>query len=452
MEKEDGENMNSKFSISINNVRAIQEAEIELNGITVLAGENGCGKTTLSKLLYGFIKTSTNFDSALFNIYAAKISILTSLLEEMLPRNIKNDYENDGKISIFDSDRSVLRFLRDYNYNAEKFLEEQIIPRINIVRETYKEKILDGKNVGFKRLIKLYEKYCRKIDAKNVGELLEDYESYVNELVKEISELRTARNLKVFNAQISKYFEESTDKWNYSVKEYGLDLIDKKTQSVILQKSFSDVIYIDVPTIFDLDYNQSGDRTTISQDLRKELYASKEYEVNEEISAIIEDVLNGKISKETDLFSRIFTYTPKDGKAIPLSQAASGLKCFAVLERLYANGCLGEYTLLIVDEPEVHLHPKWIVEYARVLVLIQKFLHTTILVASHNPDMISAIKYISEKEKTSDSLTFYIAEEVDSERFGKYSFRNLGSDIEDIFSSFNIALDRINLYGAFGDE
>lgn len=66
--------------------------------------------------------------------------------------------------------------------------------------------------------------------------------------------------------------------------------------------------------------------------------------------------------------------------------------------------------------------------------------------------MISAIKYISEKENISDNLTFYVAEEVESEGFGKYKFKNLGKDIEEIFSSFNIALDRINQYGAFSDE
>ena len=57
--------MNSKFSVSLKNVRAIHKAKIELNGITVLAGENGCGKTTVSKMLYGFVKTSLDFDKIL---------------------------------------------------------------------------------------------------------------------------------------------------------------------------------------------------------------------------------------------------------------------------------------------------------------------------------------------------------------------------------------------------
>ena len=85
--------MNSKFSILVKNVRAIEDAEIDLNGITVLAGENGCGKTTLSKLLYGFIKTSVNFDTAISNFYALKISFLSSLLEEMLLQKQENNFE-----------------------------------------------------------------------------------------------------------------------------------------------------------------------------------------------------------------------------------------------------------------------------------------------------------------------------------------------------------------------
>ena len=221
----------------------------------------------------------------------------------------------------------------------------------------------------------------------------------------------------------------------------------------LFQKSFSNSIYIDVPTIFDYDYYRiPGRNISILRDLQESLQSNKEISENKNISFIIEDILNGHISRKDEMLSKIFYYTSKNGKTILLSQAASGLKCFAVLERLYSNGSLTKDTLLIVDEPEVHLHPKWIVEYARVLVLIQKYIHTTILIASHNPDMISAIKYISEKEKCSKSLTFYIAQKVESSGFVKFKFKNLGTNIEEIFSSFNIALDRINLYGSFGND
>src|ERR1019366_3886793 len=42
--------------------RAVNKADIIINGITVVAGENGCGKSTLSKLLYFLYKTVSNYD------------------------------------------------------------------------------------------------------------------------------------------------------------------------------------------------------------------------------------------------------------------------------------------------------------------------------------------------------------------------------------------------------
>ena len=105
--------------------------------------------------------------------------------------------------------------------------------------------------------------------------------------------------------------------------------------------------------------------------------------------------------------------------------------------------------MLIIDEPEVHLHPQWIVEYARMLVLLNKELGVKLFIATHNPDMISAIKYISEKEDVSQQLNFYLAQ---SNPDFTYGYKALGGDIDEIFGSFNIAIDRINLYGEVEDE
>lgn len=433
--------MNSKFSISVKDIRAIKEAEVELNGITVLSGENGCGKTTLAKLLYGFIKTSINFDEVLLGYFYEKLSNSNALLRDFLPKEQKNFIDSESDDNLFFSSDSI---------NSDGYISNIILPKIKTIRQKYEENEFNLSDTAFSRLLKLYARRVRKFEAENVIDLLNDYESYMQGVQQEISELKTSRNLKIFNSKFSEYFGENTDKWNYSFKEYDSSLIDKKSKTVIFQKSFSKVIYVDVPTVFD-NFRMTIENTPL-YDLRKILFKNDNIPGNNSITSIIEETLKGKISRKEDVYSRIFMYTAKNGQSIPLSQAASGLKCFAVLERLYANGSLNEDSLLIVDEPEVHLHPKWIVEYARVLVLIQKYLHTTILIASHNPDMISAIKYISEKEKVSDSLTFYVAEEVESEGFGKYKFKNLGTDIEEIFSSFNIALDRINQYGALQNE
>ena len=52
----------SKLSFGVKNFQAIGEADIQLEGITVLAGDNSTGKSTLSKLLYLIIKTALEYD------------------------------------------------------------------------------------------------------------------------------------------------------------------------------------------------------------------------------------------------------------------------------------------------------------------------------------------------------------------------------------------------------
>lgn len=106
---------------------------------------------------------------------------------------------------------------------------------------------------------------------------------------------------------------------------------------------------------------------------------------------------------------------------------------------------MNEKTLLILDEPEAHLHPQWIVEYARIIVMLNKDLGVRFMIASHNPDMVSALRYISEKENTLQNLRFYLAEKTEDRE--QYNYKNLETDIEPVFQTFNIALDRINQYG-----
>lgn len=42
----------SKYNFKIENYHAIGHADIDIDGITVIAGGNGCGKSTLSRWLY----------------------------------------------------------------------------------------------------------------------------------------------------------------------------------------------------------------------------------------------------------------------------------------------------------------------------------------------------------------------------------------------------------------
>lgn len=44
--------MDKIVELSVEDFKAVKKADISLNGITVVSGINGCGKSSLSQLLY----------------------------------------------------------------------------------------------------------------------------------------------------------------------------------------------------------------------------------------------------------------------------------------------------------------------------------------------------------------------------------------------------------------
>jgi predicted ATPase len=101
-------------------------------------------------------------------------------------------------------------------------------------------------------------------------------------------------------------------------------------------------------------------------------------------------------------------YFYKDTQQIELENTAMGIKQFGILQVLSKNGYLNSNTLLILDEPEVHLHPKWQLEMAKVIVELVKN-GVKVLVNSHSPYMIEALERYAEKEEV--TADFYLAED-----------------------------------------
>lgn len=75
------------MKLKINNFAKIRNAEIIIDGITVIVGENNSGKSTIGKVLYSIFTTFHNFDiklrrerergiaKSLFNLYINQLGI-----------------------------------------------------------------------------------------------------------------------------------------------------------------------------------------------------------------------------------------------------------------------------------------------------------------------------------------------------------------------------------------
>lgn len=87
---------------------------------------------------------------------------------------------------------------------------------------------------------------------------------------------------------------------------------------------------------------------------------------------------------------------------------ASGLKSFGILQLLVESQFLDERSLLIIDEPETHLHPQWQLEYAKLIVMLAKN-NIPVLLSSHSPYMIQALKVFSENSLMKNKVNYYLA-------------------------------------------
>lgn len=119
----------------------------------------------------------------------------------------------------------------------------------------------------------------------------------------------------------------------------------------------------------------------------------------------IKKIIHGEVFYDSS-FDDIFY--KKDGLAnkLEMTQTSSGVKMFGFFQMLILNRSLTQHSVLILDEPEIHLHPKWQLEYAKLIVSLVSG-NITVLVNSHSPYMIEALKRYGAQAKI--PMNFYLA-------------------------------------------
>jgi len=441
--------MNSNLlNIKLTNIRAIKKANITLDGITVIAGENGCGKSTISKLVYHLINSSIEFDKIVDRKLSEDLNRVYRTLDQ-ISRELSYFADKEEYLKIRNSFRKQL-YRNDYQ--LELFEEDNLITSINSLIEIFTEaenNIQNGSQTSKRHFERIKMILCDSLGINNnkeieIKNLFSKLIEVINNNIEKSNKIKESRPLSIVNDKISEAFYDSSLPQNFNLYEYGIPIIDRQDKKVIPIHSIQNVAYIDTPMVLGLDFLAERPHW---DELNAILSRKKLTKTSNELDAVFKDeILKGDISiDEQELSNKTFIYKRNDGKEFDLLECATGLKSFSVLQLLYKNGFLNNSTLLIIDEPEVHLHPQWVVEYARLIVLLNKKIGVKFLIASHHPDMISAIKYISEKEQASSNLHFYLAQQ-DKNTF-TYNYIDLGVEIDEIFSSFNIALERIDLYG-----
>ena len=233
----------------------------------------------------------------------------------------------------------------------------------------------------------------------------------------------------------------------FSIQEEEESIIDLRKKSVGKVSSIDKVYYIDTPVVVNMPSGiQIFEDTPLHWAQLLELFSSTPMDYSEDYwSNRIANIVKGRaiVVKPTEGINRSVRMRFKSDKGLefPLKEVATGIKGFAMLQLLLQKGLLDKNTLLIIDEPEAHLHPQWIVEYAKLLVELNQSLGTRFLIATHSTDMVQTLSVLKDTDALKSDLNLYLAQEAED---GNYDFIDCEGDIEPIFKVFNRSLDSIS--------
>ena len=162
---------------------------------------------------------------------------------------------------------------------------------------------------------------------------------------------------------------------------------------------YSSLAYIEDPFIIDelandlwLIANQAANhRNRLAKMLIKKRERSIVSNVMEEMTVseklnytfkVLNPICEGSLIKTEDSYAY---NSEKYEKPLALSNISTGLKTFLILKTLLLNGSIDEGGTIILDEPEIHLHPQWQLLFAELIVLMQKEFGVHILLNTHSP-------------------------------------------------------------------
>lgn len=428
------------MKIKLQNIGIIEEADINIEGITLIAGQNDSGKSTIGKILYALIR-GVNIDEQRFN-------------------SSKNEYIRNKIRDI----RNLLLRTKMSSPEDEKIQEKFIT---SFLRNDYS--LLSNSNVII-ALDETENTIALVNELKNINDLFSNFSNqsiknqlntFVDEVINRV--LLSIESNEVLHYELESYFENEfsnqiRNKFNKEdsfIKIEGLkekkitfnETISFEGFDSISPFYYNDVFFIESP--INLEDRNFIRFNSVLRDKNEYLNSRffqprKDYDIfsdttndSEKLNSIISEVINGAFgfnSKNQLVFK-------KQEVEFDLNNVATGIKSFGVLQLLLQKGLLNSNSLLIIDEPEVHLHPKWQVKYAEILVRLSKEFAIPIVLTSHSPYFIEALEAYSIKYQYQDSTNFYLAKKNKDGLSSKII--DVTRDISPILSSISEAFYKI---------
>lgn len=427
-----------RYHLSVHDCRAIRSAEIDLSEITVLTGINASGKSTIARMFRDLVELSSEYERLLaVRMWNGRMDMWRYAI-----RGMRSSSKSERALL----ERNIVRGLAKGALSFSEAVEMLSLALRDVMQD------LSEESVAVHRIRRILN-----LDKRNEGIL----SAFQTDAANTLEKFYRRKDRRSYVAYQDLMQGNALNEGRVTLEEAGRMVFSNDSSRDTLDEisSIKGAIYIESPlksiplSVTATELNMGDAFTRVKEDVASASFARLS-ELN--------DILSGDVDFTRDLDNdypedlRVFLgrdghwlYHRRDGADFDLEECATGIKSLAILNILHSKGWLDAETLLIIDEPEAHLHPQWIVEYARILLLLTQRLKVRIVMTSHSPDMVNAIHTIGTFLGMGEDIGFYLAEEDADEKF-KFNYRSLGNKVGDIFKAYNVSFDRIDAYARNG--
>lgn len=428
------------MKIEISNINKVEHASVLLNGLTVIAGENDTGKSTISKMIFSNIKAHSNITNYNKTAVSEKIEPYVSVLFKRL-RLARVSYNRREHVPIWVEKRNFIEELcslpkeevrsylqsfcngieDDERLSLHKLIEKDLSsietcllnndnPAALLSGEVYR--FVESEFLGRITSVGKNESSCAIVDEFRIdpetkhGENLMSFEIHHDNV----------ENLTYQDSEA--FFRDVT----YIESPLYLHLQDVLRRTNIFVKMESAPSPFTVPMV-PMHIRDFSDKMSL---FRASYQTEDLFRQNPDVLSSVHNITGGSFVYDSDEHRIYFT---RDKSRFSLNNVASGVKSFGVLEILLQTGMIDFDKMLIWDEPENHLHPAWQVQFANILVQLVKS-GIPVVVCSHSPYFIQAIRHFSHIHEIQRSVNYYLGEIGEN---GLAHFDEVSDDLNRLF-------------------
>lgn len=371
------------MKIEMEGVGLLPKLSMECKGLTMITGINNVGKSTILKAVYSVLGHASGYDE-----YKDMhiIQTLSDLYRRYCP---SRDYNERSKILSVDE---YLDFLDKVEFRYKFDLE----------RLDYVKGLIDGTND---------DDFFMKTTMSSIRQEFGNVSQFINMVSGGTASIRVDLDRIL----------------SFTIDGAGGSSFEGDYRGV------PNMFYYDSPFHLDDDVRPfrmrvMDHRSSLARSLAvRHMEDPYEEDISESRTRRFDELIGKAVMGKFVDTDRGLEYRTPEGLTLYTGNIAAGIKIFATIRMLVDKGLLGEGSILLLDEPEAHLHPQWINILSEVIVALVRDLDVTIIMTTHNPQLMMGIE--SKSSDIVDRVSYYHLSS-DGE---KVSFNDVTDSIETIY-------------------